>query len=126
MLKTHPSPIAASSNAHSIEMAQRPSRRRVLIVAPHFPPSNLASVHRTRLFVKHLEEFGWEPIVVAVDPKYYEEKLDWDLSKLVPTNLRVEHVGAFPVKPVKVIGDIGVRAFVPLLRRILSIVDREG
>src|SRR5690349_4167976 len=52
------------------ERAKR--RRRVLIVAPHFVPSNLASVHRSRLFALHLREFGWEPIIVTVDHRWYE------------------------------------------------------
>lgn len=100
--------------------------KRVIIVAPHFPPSNLASVHRTRLFVRHLPEFGWEPIVVTVGHEHYEERLDRNLAKLVPSELRVEEVGAFPVKPFRIVGDIGVRGFLPMLRRILKLIDEEG
>ena len=100
--------------------------KRVLIVAPHFPPSNLAAVHRTRLFAQHLPEFGWEPVVLTVHHDFYEEELDWNLAKLVPQGLRVERVRALPTRPVRVVGDIGVRGFVPLLRRALQIIDREG
>jgi hypothetical protein len=53
--------------------------KKILIISPHFPPSNLAAVHRSRLFAQHLPSFGWDPIILAVDEKYYEEKLDWDL-----------------------------------------------
>src|SRR5688572_12407822 len=77
------------------------ARRKVIVVAPHFPPSNLAAVHRARLFVRHLPEFGWEPIVVTVHHRYYEEKLDWNLAKLVDERVRVERVGAIPTKPVR-------------------------
>ena len=28
--------------------------RKILIISPHFPPSNLAAVHRSRLFAQHL------------------------------------------------------------------------
>jgi len=100
--------------------------RRIIIVAPHFAPSNLASVHRSRFFASHLPEFGWEPLVVAVDPRHYEEALDWDLARLVPASVRVESVGALPTRPIRVVGDIGVRGFLPMLRRILRIIDREG
>ena len=48
---------------------------RVALVTGHFPPSNLAGVHRSRLWATHLPEFGWEPIVVTAHPDYYEEKL---------------------------------------------------
>ena len=101
------------------------ARRRVLVVAPHFVPSNLASVHRSRLFALHLREFGWEPIIVTVDHRWYEEKLDWNLAKLVPSDLRVERVRALPTRPIRLVGDIGVRGFVPMLRRILALIDRE-
>ena len=97
----------------------------VLIVAPQFPPCNLAAVHRTRLFVHHLEEFGWEPIVLTVDPEYYEEELDWKLTDLVPDDLRVERVPALPTEPVRLFGDIGLRSFVPMLRRILQLERTE-
>lgn len=99
--------------------------KRVLIIAPHFPPSNLAAVHRTRLFAQHLPEFGWEPIVLTVHHSFYEEGLDWNLAALVPDGLRVERVGALPTRPVRVVGDIGVRGFFPLLRRALQVIDRE-
>ncbi len=99
--------------------------KRVLIVAPHFPPSNLAAVHRTRLFAQHLPTFGWEPIVLTVHHDYYEEKLDWNLAKLVPEDLRVEQVKAMHVPPIRVVGDIGVRGFRQMLRRTLQLIDEE-
>lgn len=102
------------------------SPRRVIIVAPHFAPSNLASTHRSRLFGQHLPEFGWEPVIVTVDHRFYEEQLDWKLAGLVSPHLRVERVRALPTKPIRLIGDIGVRGFWPMLRRILNIIDRDG
>src|SRR5689334_24258503 len=99
--------------------------RHVLIVAPHFVPSNLASVHRSRLFAKHLPKFGWRPTIVTVHHDHYEESLDWHLADLVSPNLRIERVGALPTRPFRLVGDIGVRGFVPMLRRILRIIDQE-
>ena len=106
-------------------MNGRAGFRRVLIVAPQFPPSNLAAVHRSRLFARHLPQFGWDPIVLTVDPKHYEEPLDTDLVELLPRELRVERVAALPTKPIRLVGDIAIRAFGPLLHRVLKIVDRE-
>ncbi|MCS3628954.1 hypothetical protein GGP53_002833 [Salinibacter ruber] len=97
----------------------------VLIVAPYFPPSNLAAVHRTRLFVRHLKELGWEPIVLTVQPEFYEEDLDWKLTELVPDDLRIERVPALPTEPVRIVGNVGIRSFVPVLRRILQLERRE-
>jgi len=99
--------------------------RKIIIVAPHFPPSNLAAVHRSRLFAMHLPDFGWEPIIVTVHERYYEEKLDYNLEALLPEGVRVEKVGALPTKPIRIVGDIGVRGFIPLLGRILKTIRNE-
>ncbi|MBC7689412.1 MAG: glycosyltransferase, partial [Aquabacterium sp.] len=64
--------------------------KKILIISPHFPPSNLAAVHRSRLFAHHLPSFGWQPIILTVDEKYYEEALDYNLEKLLPPGLRIE------------------------------------
>ena len=46
--------------------------KKILILYPHFPPSNLAGVHRPRLFAQHLPSFGWQPTILTVHEKYYE------------------------------------------------------
>jgi hypothetical protein len=84
--------------------------KRVALVAAHFTPSNLAAVHRARLWAQHLPEFGWEPTVVTAHHRHYEEALDWELDALVPASLRVIRTAAIPTKPLRLIGDIGVRA----------------
>jgi hypothetical protein len=98
---------------------------KILIISPHFPPSNLAAVHRSRLFAQHLPEFGWEPIILMVDEKYYEEPLDYNLEKLLPENLRIEKVNAFKVIKPRVIGDIGIRGFFQLYKKAKRIIKNE-
>ena len=93
--------------------------KRVALVAAHFTPSNLAAVHRARLWAQHLPEFGWEPTVVSAHHRHYEEALDWELHALVPESLRVVRTLAFPTKPIRVVGDIGVRAL-PFLSGALA------
>src|SRR5258706_8046621 len=100
-------------------------KRRILIISPHFPPSNLAAVHRSRLFAQHLPSFGWEPIILTVDEKYYEEKPDWDLYKLLPAGQRIEKVKAYRVTKPRLIGDIGLRAFYQLRKKALQLVKEE-
>jgi hypothetical protein len=85
--------------------------RRIAIVTGHFPPSNLAGVHRARLWASHLREFNWEPIIVTTHWDHYEEALDYDLLKLVNPDVRVIRTPALPIGPVRMIGDIGLRAF---------------
>ena len=99
--------------------------RKILIISPHFPPSNLAAVHRSRLFAQHLPEFEWKPIVLTVDEKYYEEKLDNNLEKLLPESLQIEKVKAFGVTKPRLIGDIGLRGFFQLYKRAKELIIKE-
>lgn len=100
--------------------------KTILILYPHFPPSNLAGVHRPRLFAQHLPSFGWEPVILTVDEKYYEETLDWNLVKLLPQNLRIEKVKAFPISQPRLVGDIGLRAFFQLYKKAKELIKTEG
>ncbi|HTL70108.1 MAG TPA: glycosyltransferase [Candidatus Eisenbacteria bacterium] len=92
--------------------------RHVALVAPHFVPSNLTSVHRARLLASHLPEFGWKPTIVTVHEKYYEEPLEPDLSATLPPGLEIRKASAFSVRPVRWIGDVGVRGFWGMWREI--------
>jgi hypothetical protein len=99
--------------------------RKILIISPHYPPSNLAAVHRSRLFAQHLPAFGWEPIMLTVHEDYYEEALDRNLEQLLPACQRIEKVTAFRVTRPRLIGDIGLRGFFQLRKRALELVRSE-
>ena len=101
--------------------------RRVLMVSPHFPPDTNAATHRVRLLAPHLPARGWEPTVVAVDPRDYEGRLDPGLADLVPPSLRVVHARAWPVSLTRRlgIGDLGLRAFTGLLGTCAGLLRRE-
>jgi len=99
--------------------------KKILIISPHFPPSNLAGVHRSRLFAQHLPLFGWEPVVLTVDEKYYEEEPDWNLSKLLPKDLRIEKARALDLTKSRLIGDIGLRAFFQLYKKAKELIKTE-
>ncbi|MBK7134082.1 MAG: glycosyltransferase family 4 protein [Bacteroidales bacterium] len=43
---------------------------KVLIITYYWPPSGGAGVQRWLKFSKYLPEFGWEPIILTVDPEY--------------------------------------------------------
>ncbi len=96
--------------------------KRVALVAAHFPPSNLAGVHRARLWSRHLQEFGWKPVVVTTHWRHFEEELDWDLCELLASDLEVIRTRALPTRPVRFVGDIGIRALpwhLQTLRRLI-------
>ncbi len=95
-----------------------------LIVSPYFPPATLAGVHRARHLAKHLPQFGWTPIVVAVDEAFHEERLDFDLARLVPSELEIIKVRAMSAQVSRTLGfgDISLRAWVPLHRSIVELL----
>lgn len=83
--------------------------KRVVIVAPYFPPNNLTGVHRSRYLASHLREFGWEPLVLTVRPEFYKEDNASGAEELLPKDLRVIRTKAF--KPSFIIADISIRSF---------------
>ncbi len=97
--------------------------KKILIIYPHFPPSNLAGVHRARLFAQHLPSFGWDPVILTVHEKFYEETNDDELVKLLPTDLRIEKVNAY--KRLGPVGDIGLRGFLQLYKKARYIITNE-
>ena len=98
--------------------------KRLVLVSGHFAPGNLAGVHRARLWSQHLEEFGWQTTIVTTHYDYYEEKLDWDLAALVADDVRVIRTAALPTRPVRVVGDIGIRGFAWHLRALGDLARR--
>jgi glycosyltransferase involved in cell wall biosynthesis len=44
--------------------------KKVLIITYYWPPSGGAGVQRWLKFAKYLPEFGWQPIILTVDPEY--------------------------------------------------------
>lgn len=77
------------------------------------------------MFAQHLPSFGWEPIILTVNEKYYEEEPDPNLERLLPANLRIEKVSAFGVNQPRLAGDIGARAFFQLYKRAKQLVRLE-
>ena len=85
--------------------------RRLALISGHFPPSNLVGAQRARLWSRYLPEFGWEPVIVTGDPAKYEERPDPDLERLVAPGLKVVHAKTLSTRPVRLVGDIGIRSF---------------
>lgn len=99
--------------------------KTVALVTGHFPPSNLVGAHRARLWSRHLPEFGWTPIVVTGDPAGYQERSDPDLERLVAPHVRVIHAPTLSTRSARLVGDIGVRAFVGCYRVLASLAARR-
>ncbi len=63
--------------------------KRLLMIAYHFPPIQGSSgVQRTLRFARYLPAYGWEPIVLTVHPRAYENTTDDQLGD-IPPNVKV-------------------------------------
>ena len=106
-------------------MTKQTQNNTLLIIYPHWHPTNLAGVQRPRLIGNHLLKLGWKPRVLTVDEKYYEETPDPDIHRTFTPDFEVTRVSAFPITKPRIIGDIGLRAFWQLYKGALKIISEE-
>ena len=94
--------------------------RRLLIVSPAFPPHPSPATHRARFLARYGPACGWDVEIVAVDPAHYEEQLDHELTRLVPSSARITHVPALDARWTRRVGvgDIALRAYAPMRRHL--------
>lgn len=69
--------------------------RRVLIVSPHFPPTNAPDHQRVRTSLPYFRENGWEAVVLAVEAAAVSAPRDAQLSATLPPDVTVHRVGAW-------------------------------
>ena len=65
-----------------------PAVNRCLFVAHTFPPIAAVGIYRTLRFMHHLPEFGWEGMVVAMEPDAaIDHPVDHALCSRIPACL---------------------------------------
>lgn len=125
--------------------------KTILIIYPHWHPSNLAGVQRPRLIGNYLKNFDWTPRVLTVDENFYEDIADKDFEKIFSPDFIVTRVQAIPINKkqinavnglwhkilynilcvftinfrFRIFGDIVIRAFLPLLKEAQNIIKNE-
>lgn len=68
---------------------------KVLIVSYYWPPSGGAGVQRWLKFSKYLPDFGWEPVILTVDPADAAyPATDYSLINDLPSSLKVHTTSA--------------------------------
>lgn len=90
--------------------------KRLLIVSPHFPPVNAADMHRVRQCLPYLRDFGWDPVVFAVEPECVEMARDELLVDTLPGDVEVHRIRALPARWTRQVGlgNLGIRCWLPL------------
>ncbi len=93
---------------------------RVLIISPHFPPTNAADMQRVRLLLPYFYEVGVEVEVLAVEPAQVAAPKDPWLDAGLPDWVPVHRVQALGLAWTKVPG-LGTLSF-----RALGAIRRKG
>jgi hypothetical protein len=93
--------------------------RRVLIISPHFPPTNAPDHQRVRMSLPYFRENGWEAVVLAVDAAAVAAPQDPLLATTVPADITVHRVGALPASVTRFagLGNLAYRAWFQLKSR---------
>jgi len=69
--------------------------QKVLIVTYYWPPGSGAGVQRWLKFAKYLPQYGWEPVILTVDPRFATyPAIDNSLNEDIPPGLVVHKTDA--------------------------------
>lgn len=90
----------------------------MLIVSPHFPPTNAPDMQRVRMSLPYYREFGWEPSVLAVASQHVEGVTESALIETLPAGADITRVGAWSTSWTRKlgVGNLALRAFTQLAR----------
>lgn len=92
--------------------------KRVLIVSPHFPPVNAPDCQRVRMSLPYYRRFGWDPVVLAVEPSQRSDWHDPSLLAGLPEDVPVHYTRALPLWLTRLFGihNMGLRC-APFMNR---------
>lgn len=90
--------------------------KTVLIISPYFPPDNTADMHRVRQSVNYYRIFGWNPIVLCVDPTDTEAYKDDTLLETIREDILIYRVRVPSPRITRKIGlgSIALRSLLPM------------
>ncbi len=92
---------------------------KVLIVSPHFPPTNAADMQRVRMVLPYLADAGVTAEVLAVEPEQVAAPTDDWLIDGLPDNIPIHRVAALSLKWSKIpgLGTLSWRAMKALQKK---------
>ena len=101
--------------------------KKVLIISPHFPPSNAADMQRVRMSLPYFKQFGWEATVVAVDERYAHMVQDDLLVESIPADMKIYKVKALSRSLTSKIGlgSLALRSFWHYRKKVNEILKKE-
>lgn len=101
--------------------------KRVLIVTPNWPPISCPDLHRVRTSLSFFAEFGWEPLILKINPDEQEGIKDEILVKTIPKNIKIWQSGCLKKSWIGWLGvkNVGLRSFFHLAKLGSEIIVRE-
>jgi glycosyltransferase involved in cell wall biosynthesis len=92
----NPSGAFKASIVSNVSIASTASKAsKALIITYYWPPSGGAGVQRWLKFSKYLPEFGWEPIILTVNPEFAAYPVtDFSLIEDIPAGIKVHKTAA--------------------------------
>ncbi len=102
--------------------------KKVLIVTPNWPPISCPDMHRTRMSISFFKEFGWQPLILKINPDEQEGIKDRVLEKTVPTETQTWQAGSIKKSWVSWFGlnNVGLRSFFHLASLGNKIIETEN
>lgn len=96
--------------------------KKLIIVSPHFPPTNAADHHRVRMALPYLEGLGWKVVVIAVDSRDIEAPEDPFFLESIPSSIDVVRVRVLAGRWTKLpgMGSLGCRC-IPAVQTALEL-----
>jgi hypothetical protein len=85
---------------------------KILIISPHFPPSNAADMHRIRLLLPYLNEHGVRAEVLVIEAGQVAAPMDHWLAAGLPEETPIHRVKAWSLHWARLpgLGQLGARA----------------
>lgn len=101
---------------------------KVLVVTPSFPPTNGADMHRIRTSLPYFRQFGYEPLLLTLDPASTTAWQDQNLNATVPDGARVWRASGLPERFTGAIGlrNAALRSMPQLLLLGNQIIEEHG
>ncbi len=102
--------------------------RRVLIISPHFPPTNTPDLQRVRMLLPFFRENGWNAEVLSVSPELVAAPLDPWLAEGLPLGIKVHRVKALGLGWSRIpgLGALGKRSLWSLARAGNRLLAKGG
>jgi hypothetical protein len=102
--------------------------KKVLIISPNYPPVNAADMHRVRQSLPWFREYGWTPVIIAVDEASIEAySTDALLLHTLPAGIEVHKVKAWDVTKTRKfgLGALGMRSYFPIRKKGDELLRRQ-